>query len=156
VTRTARFLAGAGAAVALGASVVAVLTRASDGPRQRPLDTALVTLAIEPFRLLEPAPQGWMADEFAESLATRLNHMPGLDVRLAAAGATGTVDFTLRGDVTAREGRIVIETRLYEAQGGTAVWTATYWRGEPVPLSLVSDVAGGAAEALYGQLPRRP
>jgi hypothetical protein len=127
VTRTARFLAGAGAAVALGASVVAVLPRASDGPRQRPLDTALVTLAIEPFRLLEPAPQGWMADEFAESLATRLNHMPGLDVRLAAAGATGT-----------------------------AVWTATYWRGEPVPLSLVSDVAGGAAEALYGQLPRRP
>ena len=156
MTRTGRIVAGAGAVLALGASFVAVLTREPDRPGQRPLDTTVATLAIEPFRTREPAPRAWRADEFAESLATRLMHMPGLDVRLVPTGTARTTDFILRGDVTARAGRLVIETRLYEAEGGTPVWTATYWRDDRVTLSSVKDVAGGAAEALYGQLARRP
>ena len=156
MTRTGRIVAGAGAVLALGASFVAVLTREPDRPGQRTLDTTVVTLAIEPFRTLAPAPQAWRADAFAESLATRLMHMPGLAVRLVPAGSARTTDFILRGDVTTREGRLVIETRLYEAAGGAPVWTATYWRDDQVTSRSVKDVAGGAAEALYGQLARRP
>jgi len=154
VTRTGRIAAGAGAVLALGASLAAVLIREPDRPGQRPLDTSVVTLAIEPFRTRAPAPQAWRADEFAASLATRLMHMPGLEVRLVPTGAARTTDFILRGDVTAREGRLVIETRLFEAEGGAPVWTATYWRDDQVTSSSVKDVAGGAAEALYGQLAR--
>jgi len=112
-----------------------------------------VSLAVERFQALDPKPRSWMAGTFAESLAARLERLPGLDVHVSAVGDQHS-DFRLRGDVTAKDGRLVIAARLYRADEQQPLWTATFWRGDEPSPNLVADLAADVAEALYGHLGR--
>ncbi len=114
----------------------------------------LTTLMVEEFHTGDPAPRVWTAAAFAESLAARLARMPGLTVRVGGGSFGSETEFTVRGDVTAREGRLVIAARLYRVPGRDAVWTATFWRADSLTSDLVGDLAGGVAEAVYGALAR--
>lgn len=152
-----RVAVGAGAAFAvLGATIVALTVW-----RRRPAVVATsssprltATLAVEAFRVGDPAPLHWGSAAFAESLGARLARMPGLTVRLAGGSFGLRSQFTVRGDVTARDGRLVIAARLYGNTDRDAVWSATFWRSDSMTSDLVGDVAGGVAEAIFGQLAR--
>jgi TolB-like protein len=78
--------------------------------------------------------------------------MPGLTVRPAGDTFGPYSEFTVRGDVTARDGRLVIATRLYRHPDERAVWTATFWRSDEITSDQVDDIAGAVAEAVYGLL----
>lgn len=73
---------------------------------------------------------------------------------MASTGEPGGVDFTVRGEIAARDGRLVIATRLHQSGGDEILWTATFWRKDSIDSGLVSDLATGLAEAIYGQLAR--
>jgi TolB-like protein len=90
----------------------------------------------------------------AESLATRLTGVQGLQARVAQSGEASGADFIVRGDIAARDGRLVIATRLHQADRDEVLWTATFWRKDSVDSDLVGDLAAGLAEAIYGQLAR--
>ncbi len=91
---------------------------------------------------------------YADSLAARLGRMPGLTVRPAGGRFGPHSEFTVRGDVTARDGRLVVAARLFRRPSGDAVWTATFWRTDSLTSDLVSDLGAAVAEAVYGQLAR--
>lgn len=112
------------------------------------------TLAVEPFHTGDPAPRYWTSAAFAESLAARLTRMPGLTVRVGGSSFGSHTEFTVRGDVAARDGRLVIAARLYRDKEKDAVWTSTFWRADALTSNLVGDLAGGVAEAICGQIAR--
>lgn len=111
------------------------------------------TITVEPFRSVAPAPKMWVPEVFAESLATRLALVQGLRVTHGALGPS--TDYALRGDVSARDGRLVMATRLWRTGEPSAVWTATFWRGDGPNRNLVEDIATGVAEALYADITHR-
>lgn len=119
-----------------------------------PTSGLTATLTVEPFDTGDPAPRYWTSAAFAESLAARLSRMPGLTVRVGGSSFGSHTEFTVRGDVTARDGRLVIAARLYRDTGRDAVWTSTFWRNDALTSDLVGDLAGGVAEAVYGHLAR--
>jgi TolB-like protein len=112
------------------------------------------TLAVVPFRTGTPAPRSWAATVFAESLAARLARIPGLEPHVSTGGA-GSSDFVLRGEVSAKDGRLVVATRLIDQSNGETVWTATFWRTDAPNPNLAGELAADVAEALYGHLARR-
>ena len=142
--------------IVLGGIIVAATTwgRQTDAASPHAGSGLTATLAVEVFHVGDPAPRSWTAVAFAESLAARLSRMPGLTVRLASDSFAPRTGFTIRGDVSARDGRLVIATRLYRRGGEDALWTATFWRTDSLTSDLVSDLAAAVAEAVYGQLAR--
>jgi len=90
----------------------------------------------------------------AESLVARLAGVQGLQARVAAAEETAGADFVVRGEIGLRDGRLVIATRLHQAEATEVIWTATFWRKDSLDSDLVGDLASGLAEAIYGQLAR--
>lgn len=111
------------------------------------------SITVEPFRATAPAPKGWAPEVFAESLATRLALVQGLRVTHGALGAA--TEYALRGDVSTRDGRLIMATRLWRAGEPSAVWTATFWRDDGPNRNLVEDIATGVAEALYADITHR-
>lgn len=89
----------------------------------------------------------------AESLVVRLGKVAGLDVRLDTQ-EDGSADFTIRGEIASRDGRLVVATRLHPQNTKDVLWTATFWRRDLVDSALVSDLTTGLAEAIYGQIAR--
>jgi TolB-like protein len=90
----------------------------------------------------------------AESLAARLAGVQGLEARVASAEETAGADFVVRGEIGARDGRLVIATRLHESGVVQEIWSATFWRKESLDSDLIGDLASGIAEAIYGRLAR--
>ena len=120
-----------------------------------PSNSLTITLAVEAFRTTNSDSRSRVSTVFADSLSARLARLPGLTVRPPGGTFGPHTDFTVRGDVAARDGRLVIAARLYRRDGGKdAVWTATFWRSDSLTSGLVSDVAAAIAEATYGQLAR--
>jgi hypothetical protein len=139
--------------VALILAGVALRRREMVGPPRAGSVLAAI-LIVEEFHAGDPAPRSWTSAAFADSLVARLSLMPGLTVRRAGGSFGPRSAFTVRGDVTARDGRLVIAARLYREQDRDAVWTATFWRTDSLTVELVSDLAAGVSEALYGELAR--
>lgn len=157
MTTKLRVVAGAAAAIVVLAAVIMAATawgRRTAAVPSSPSPGLTATLAVEAFHVGDPAPRSWTSDVFAESLAARLARMPGLTVRVGSSSFGSHTEFTVRGDVTARDGRLVIAARLYRNTERDAVWTATFWRTDSLTSDLVGDLAGGVAEAIYGQLAR--
>lgn len=143
--------------VVLAAAIVAatILGRRTAAVASGPTSGLTATLAVEAFHTGDPAPRSWTSAAFAESLAARLARMPGLTVRVGGSSFGFLSEFTVRGYVTARDGRLVIAARLYRDSQQDAVWTATFWRDDAPDPNIVNDLAADVAEALYGQLARR-
>jgi hypothetical protein len=144
-------IAGA-ALLALGAGLV-LLWRGREGSPAAPVAGIAAALGVEPFAA-SGAPPAWPAALFADSLVAHLGRAPGLTLR-HAGGAFGTdSDFTLRGEVSARDGRLVITASLSRGGERDAFWTATFWRDPTLTIDLVNDLAGAVVEAVYGELAR--
>jgi len=157
MTTTLKVALGAGAGLLVLSAIIGVATdwgRQRSTPEPRAGSGPTTTLAVEAFHTGNPAPRSWTSAAFAESLAARLARMPGLTVRVGGGSFGSATEFSVRGDVTARDGRLVIAARLYRVPGRDAVWTATFWRTDSLTSDLVGDLAGGVAEAVYGALAR--
>lgn len=115
---------------------------------------ARATLAIEPFKVLDSQHIEWKPGPFADSLATRLAGVEGLMIKVATADQR-PAEFTLRGDVAVRDGRLVVSTRLTHSGEQVPVWSGTFWRSRNSLENFVDDVAAGVAEALYADIVRR-
>jgi TolB-like protein len=146
-----------GIVVVLVVAMLAVLLprriRSDSGQRQVSQSGLTASISIEPFATPDSVLVSWNATAFAEALATQLANVRWLRARVAGTGPTA--DFTLRGDVARRDGRLVITARL--ARSGDAistVWSATYWRGDNPGVTLAEDIAAGVAEAVASELVR--
>jgi len=100
-------------------------------------------------------PPEWIPQVFAESLAVRLAAVKGLAAHVSNGTAGSGDDFWLGGEVTMRDNRLVITTRLRHADGQDPVWTATFWRSVGPIHNLVQDVSSAVVEAVYADLARR-
>lgn len=110
-----------------------------------------VTLAVEPFETADSIPANWQSTAFAESLASRLSLVPGLEVR---AMRENGARYTLRGRVSMQDGRLVLATRLGRDAGSDTVWTATFWRNAAAANSILPDLAAAVAEAVFSETVR--
>jgi hypothetical protein len=125
---------------------------AADGDKVGATNAA--TVAVETFATTDSGPKDWNGGAFADSLATRLGLMNVVTVvRHPDARKAGT-DFALLGDVSLRNGRLVLGVRLWHGEDPAPSWTATFWRSEGPMSRLVDDVATGAAEALGAEIAR--
>jgi len=108
-------------------------------------------IVVTPFQA-DSAERDLQGRAVAESLSVRLAGVQGLQARLGleAEGA----DFVVRGEIGARDGRLVIATRLQQAGASEVLWTATFWRKDSLDSELIGDLAAGVAEAIYGRLAR--
>lgn len=112
------------------------------------------TLAVELSGTPDSVAMAWANRAFAESLATRLRRMPGLEVLVVTGEQAPQTDFTLRGDMTVQVGRLVIVSRLYEKGEERPIWTDTFWQSPVGDSNIVDDWASELAQALYGHLAR--
>ena len=118
------------------------------------LSGSTVSISIERFAVRDSTLRSWNSPALANSLATQLAKVRGLETRVDGAGAE--TDFILHGDVDRRDGRTVITARLGPADDDkSTVWTATYWRGENPDLGLADNIAASVAEAVAVELVRR-
>jgi hypothetical protein len=112
-------------------------------------------LSVLPFEP-DSSARGHLSAALADSLVARLATLPGLEVRIGSAGLGRSSDLTVRGNLSVRDGRLVIAARLYGTENSVPLWTATFWRKESLNAELVTDLAQGLAEAIYGHLARSP
>lgn len=110
-------------------------------------------VTVDPFRF-QAEGQHWSGEVLAESLAARLAGVPGLAVRVAGGSFGPGPDLTVGGDISLRDGRLVITARLFAESVKEPLWTATYWRKDSLSPELVGDVSAGMAEAIAGHLVR--
>jgi TolB-like protein len=157
MTRINKAILGAGIGAVLAGGAIATLQVRTPRPSPgRGSSSPVAVLTVEPFGTLAPAPRFWSAATFGDSLATHLARAPGLDVRLMPSGDVRINAYILRGDARLQDGRLMIETRLYETGQDTPFWTATYWGGDTVASSLQEEIAADVTGALYTQLTRHP
>ena len=93
-----------------------------------------------------------MSTALADSLASALSRLPGLTAEVAEASAPV---YAVLGDLSVRDGRLVIAARLYEGSRTEPLWSSTFWRRAELDTELVNDLAQGVAEAVYGEVARR-
>jgi TolB-like protein len=129
--------------------------RADVRPEDSTKEGLRVSIVVHPFAAADSAPAPWHPSVLADSLAIRLNRMRGLQARTLTAGDRRHADFTLRGAVGRRDGRVVITTRLHRALAEPPVWTATFLRSHASVDSLATDIATAVVEALFADLGRR-
>jgi hypothetical protein len=140
-------------AVGLTALGPALWLRGRATPPRPPVSVA-VTLAVDTFRAVAPAPTAWRPGDFTQALALRLARVPGLGVTLGG-GHRAQADFTLDGEGVLQGGRLVVTSRLYHRGETAPLWNATFWRSDAADSTLAADLASDVAEALYGHLTRR-
>jgi len=109
-----------------------------------------VTLAVEPFEVGDSVPGTWDSAGFADSLATHLSLMPGIEATANASDAR----YVLRGNVAMKDGRLILATRLGRDSERDTVWTATFWRSATSSATLLSDLAAAVAEAAINETVR--
>lgn len=142
------------AAALLMASVWGCSRAESPLPERSAVSEVPVVLTVARFEEGDSMPQNWNTAGFTDSLASRLRLLQHVHVVMAPNGRDDD-DFELRGNVAVRNGRVVVGARLSYAADSTAVWTATFWRGDGPLSQLVDDVASGAAEAIGAEMARR-
>jgi hypothetical protein len=150
MTRKQLLLLAVGGAIAVAVATRTPLFRRTPTWPARPGSAKRVS--VLPFRATVPA-AGWSAPAFAESLAVRLNEDPAIDARVGPAPA-GESDFTLEGDVDAKDGHAVIAIRLTGAGQRASSWSATFWRAKLTDAALAADLARRVREGL-GLAPER-
>jgi hypothetical protein len=113
-----------------------------------------VSISIKRFAASDGLIASWNSVAFADSLAAHLTSVRGLDVWVEKAATPS--DFILHGEVTRRDGRLVITASLgRDVDDKSKVWTATYWRAVNPGPDLAQDIAAGVAEAVALELVRR-
>ena len=148
-----RALIGVGAAVIVVlAALLAMSMKDPSEPRTAvAADNGLtISLAVEPFEVGDSVPGTWDSTAFADSLASRLSMVRGIQ----ATSQTGDARFVLRGNVAMKEGRLILATRLGHEGKRDTVWTATFWRSASSGNSVLSDLAAAVAEAVFSETTR--
>jgi hypothetical protein len=148
-----RALIGVGAAVIVVlAALLAMSMKEPSEPRTAvAADNGLtISLAVEPFEVGDSVPGTWDSTAFADSLASRLSMVRGIQ----ATSQTGDARFVLRGNVAMKEGRLILATRLGREGKRDTVWTATFWRSASSGNSVLSDLAAAVAEAVFSETTR--
>ena len=137
--------------VALGAVVAMSMMGPSTSGSAPASDEGLtISLAVQPFEVGDSVPGTWEPTAFADSLATRLSMVRGIQ----ATTNTHDARFVLRGHVAVKEGRLILATRLGHEGRRDTVWTATFWRSANSGGSLLSDLAAAVAEAVFTESAR--
>lgn len=93
-----------------------------------------------------------MTAALADSLASALSRLPGI---AADVGEGAEYDYDIRGDLSVRDGRLILAVRLYRSRGTEPLWSSTYWRHAELSSELVTDLAQGVGEAVFGEVARR-
>lgn len=127
---------------------------------RRVLEVSLrTTIIVEPFVLGDSSPPGWNAAAFKDTLSTRLAQQPGwavlLESRESWTGGTMAAQYTMRGMVAQRDGRLVLSASLWRAGEERPMWTSTFWRGAEQMGSLAEELAIAATEAVHAETERR-
>jgi hypothetical protein len=137
--------------VALGA-LLAMSMKGPSGTRSASAaDEGLtISLAVQPFEVGDSVPGTWDSTAFADSLATRLSMVRGIQ----ATTNTNDARFVLRGYVAMKEGRLILATRLGHEGSRDTVWTATFWRSASSGSSVLTDLAAAVAEAVFSESAR--
>lgn len=123
----------------------------------RPAPVALgeglrVSLSVEPFEVGDSVPSDWGASSFADSFATRLSLIRGIQAASHSANAL----YVLRGHVTMKDGRLILATWLGRDGTRDTVWTATFWRSAQSGHTVLTDLAQAVAEAVFAESAREP
>ena len=123
----------------------------------RPAPVALadglrVSLSVEPFEVGDSVPSDWSASSFADSLATRLSLIRGIQ----AASPSTNAQYVVRGHVTMKDGRLILATWLGRDGARDTVWTATFWRSASSGHTVLTDLAQAVAEAVFAESAREP
>lgn len=140
-------------AVPLLVSVIGCRPAPADGDKGGTTANA-TTVAVEPFAIADSGPKNWDGGAFADSVAARLQLMNVVTVARHPDARKAGTDFALLGDVSSRNGRLVLGVRLWHGDDPAPAWTATFWRSDGPVSRLVDDVATGAAEALGAEIAR--
>ena len=138
-------------AVALVTAVTMALR--NEGPSGNPPGTPgglSVSLAIAPFAIGDSVASEWDASHLADSLADYLSKVPGIH---ATANSTKG-EYVLRGDVSMKNGRLILTTRLGREDNRDDLWTATFWRSAESGRTVIPDLASAVAEAVLVQSAR--
>ena len=144
-------LAAAGVViVALGAVLAMSKGPSATSSAPAPDEGLMISLAVQPFEVGDSVPGMWESTAFADSLATRLSMVRGIQATANANDAR----FVLRGHVAMKEGRLILATRLGRGGSRDTVWTATFWRSASSGSSLLSDLAAAVAEAVFSESAR--
>ena len=109
-----------------------------------------VSIAVEPFEVGDSVPAEWNAATFSDSLAAQLSLIQGI----SAASRGLRARYVLRGNVSMKEGRMILATRLGRDGERDTVWTATFWRSATSGSSVLTDLAQAVAEAAFSQSAR--
>lgn len=155
ISRTA--LAIAGLVGALGVALAVWLMANRHVPEGAPAQGLRISLAVEPFEVADSVDAQWDPAGFADSLASQLSVVPGIH----AAANSSNARYVLRGNVTIKDGRLILATRLGRDGERDTIWTATFWRSTTSGGSVLADVASAVAEAVMSEsvketLGRRP
>ena len=145
-------LAAAGVVIVALGAVLAMSMRGPSATSSAPAaDEGLtISLAVQPFEVGDSVPGMWESTAFADSLATRLSMVRGIQ----ATANTNDARFVLHGHVAMKEGRLILATRLGRGGSRDTVWTATFWRSASSGSSLLSDLAAAVAEAVFSESAR--
>jgi len=127
-------------------SVAALLLRRQRPPAWADSIGTKERILVASFRV-ESIPKNWSPQVFAESLAARLRAHPGVDARATSEQAT-EADYLVDGEITAREGGVIVAIRLRPGGQRAASWSATFWRDKLEDESLARDLALAVAEEL--------
>ncbi len=148
-----RALIGVAGAVIVGlAALFAMSIKEPSEPRAAVGDSngLTISLSVEPFEVGDSVPGTWASTAFADSLASRLSMVRGIQ----ATSNTRDARFVLRGNVAMKEGRLILATRLGHVGRRDTVWTATFWRSATSGSSVLSDLAAAIAEAVFSETTR--
>lgn len=102
-----------------------------------------VAVAVEAFVVGESVSGNWSTDAFAESLSVQLASYRGIRVV-----DRPSAQFVLSGNVSTKDGRLILATRLSRGGKRDPVWTATFWRSAASGNSALSDLSSAVAEAV--------
>lgn len=157
VSRLAWRIVAAGAVMVVGLVLAWVWVPRTAGPHSTsgtdsPPSHGSVTVHVTVFRPDPPLPPSWDGSALAKNVAARLQLIPGLHAPVGESTERDTPAFTLRGEGTTRESRVVITARLYHETETTPIWTATFWRSEGSLSDFAGELASEVAAHLFGHL----
>ena len=154
-----------------GYRFVAEVTQAeeSSAPRKRraalpEIDSALVSVAVLPFKRLGAAPDGYLEEAIPLELSSRLARVPGLRVvpnqtalahsrqsDLATLARDLNVQYLIAGSVAEQGEQIRIIAELYEAADDRLLWSERYDASGGELLNIQQEIAESIVGAFGGE-----
>ena len=152
------------AALALGAGVLLLATRAT----KTPASASLNTIAVLPFGYIgeKKSDDEYLQEGLPDSLITRLSYQPKIKIRPTSAtrkylnanvdsrtaGRELGVDAVLEGTIRREGDRIRVNLQLVRVADGVSIWSETFNDEQRSLIALEETIAGRVASTLSSQL----